>query len=283
MAKKEKGGIVPDAVYRAAPASADMNDADYQGEILIEQPVKEQKEAEKPVSNPPMPILLDARGVIKAKDNSELARYSNMLLVNSGAPKGLDTMGKVMMALTFVRQLGFPDYAIRQVANIHGTTSIFGDLPLAAAQRTKEVTGLKEQWFDKSYNVISFENKNLDAEAHGAVCFMGRAKGEVQSFAFTLDDAKKAGLYPEANTNKPWHKYTKMMLRYRARSIALKSLFADALSGIAIAEYDFNSLPSHEDMREVNTSVGTMASADDINKEFGGTAAGDKGDDESFD
>ena len=37
------------------------------------------------------------------------------------------------------------------------------------------------------------------------------------------------------------------MLRYKARAIALKSLFADSLNGVSIAEYDFDTSPVFED------------------------------------
>jgi len=148
----------------------------------------------------------------------------------------------------FVRDLRLPDTCIRQVAQIHGVMAIFGDLPLSLAQRTHEVTHLKEQWFDKEYKILCFENKNLDDDAYGAVIWLGRDGETPQSFAFTLKDAENAKLYPpkkrdgSPSPDSPWAKYTKMMLRYKARSIALKSLFADAINGVAIAEYDFDTI-----------------------------------------
>lgn len=216
--------------------------AEAQDVLPEQQSPQEQKEENKPIQTaPPKSMIeLDSKGRVLAKNNSELLRYAHALVASEMVPKWFDKPGKLFGALVFVRSLGLPDMAIRQVASIHGVPSLFGDLPLALCQMSKELTHFKEQWFDKDYQIICFENKNLNAEVYGSVCFIRRSDGDIQSFSFTIDDANKAGLYPEKNSMKPWAKYTKLMLRYRARSIALKSLFADKLNGAAIMEYDFN-------------------------------------------
>jgi hypothetical protein len=224
-------------------------------------------------------IPVDEHGRIVVADNVQLLRYCKALIEGSGVPERFDNPAKLFAALMYVRDLKLPDTAIRQVASVHGSMCLFGDLPLALAQRTGEMVHFKEQWFDANYNVICFENKNLDVEVYGAVCFMKR-KGhsdEVQSFAFTMKDAKEKGLYPAMkwgkvkgekvpNPDAPWAKWTAIMLRYKARSIALKSLFADAISGAAIAEYDFDELPEMKDVtpREEETRKELEKAAEEI-------------------
>lgn len=210
------------------------------------QPEETQQQPQQPQRQQVMPIELDEKGRVMAKNNAELIRYCGALIDSGMVPARFDKPGKLFGAISFVRSLGLPDNSIRQVANIEGTPSLFGDLPLALCQATGELTHFEEKWFDKDYNFICFENKNLHAEVFGAVCFISRSKCEKQSFAFTMDDAKAAGLYPpkkrDGSENKmsPWNKYTKLMLRYKARAIGLKSLFADKINGVAIAEYDFD-------------------------------------------
>lgn len=182
------------------------------------------------------PMLVDENGVVKAKDNSELLRYCGAMVKSGMVPDRFDKPEKLFGALMYVRSLGLSDASIRQVAIIHGTPSIFGDLPLALCQRTGEMEVFEELWFDHEYNEIKFENKNLDKEAYGAVCFIRRKGLTKQSFSFTLDDAKQAGVYPCSKPSMPWAKHTKLMLRFKARSIALKSVFADCISGVQIAE-----------------------------------------------
>lgn len=197
------------------------------------------KEAEKKPAASMIPMGADGR--IATRTISETLTYCNSLVTGEGVPQRFNTPQKLFAALMFVRDLRLPDTSIRQVANIHGTMSAFGDIPLALAQRSRDWGSIKEQWFDKDYNVICFENKNLTAEMFGAVCWLSRGRDPAQSFVFTLDDAKTAGVYPCSNKNLPWHKYTKLMMRYKARSIAIKSLYADCINGLAIGEYDFDS------------------------------------------
>lgn len=206
----------------------------------------EEKKEEKQIVQKFQPIALDDRGRVLAKNNSELLRYCGALIGSEMVPKWFDNPPKLFGALMFVRSLGLPDISIRQVASIHGVPSLFGDLPLALCQMSGDLNDFEERWFDKDYNFICFENKNLHADAYGAVCFISRKDGLKQSFSFTMEDAIKADLYPakkkdgSRNPNAPWEKYTKLMLRYKARAIGLKSLFADKLNGAAILEHDFN-------------------------------------------
>ncbi len=211
------------------------------------------------------PILLDDRGRVIAKNNSELLRYCGAMVMAGAVPKWFDTPQKLFGALMFARSLNLPDAAIRNIANIHGVMSIFGDLPLSLVQSSGLLSGFKEQWFDKDYEVICFENKNLTAEAFGAVSFMSRNEEEIQSFSFTIDDARKAGLYPASKAGMPWDKYTKIMMRYKARAIGLKSLFADKINGVSILEYDLDT----NDPTEAKDVTPEQGLAEALNKDAG--------------
>lgn len=210
-------------------------------------------------------ISINKKGLVAAKDNAELLRYCGALIQGESIPKQFNTPQKLFGALMFVRSLGLPDTSIRNVAMIHGTPTIHTDLPLSLVQMSGQLECFKEIWFDRDYNEIKFENKNLHTEPWGAVCF-ARRKGEteIQSFSSTLDDAKQAGVYPN-NSASPWTKYTRLMLRYKARSICLKSLFADKLNGVAIAEYDFDQ--TEHTLKDVSPAP---SAAEQLNKTFMG-------------
>lgn len=146
----------------------------------------------------------------------------------------------VLTAMQYAFELGLrPLSAMRQMAVINGSPALFGDLPLALVRNSKKLTYFKEFNIDSEMNEICFENKNLYAEKVGAVCIVQRVGGEKRSFSFTLEDAKRAGLLGRDT----WQKYPDIMLKYRARSAAVKSEFGDVLSGIGIAEYDYNLAP----------------------------------------
>ena len=220
-----------------------------------------------------MAIPIGKDGRVAVRDNSELIRYCKAMIDGKGVPDRFDTPTKLFAALMFVRDLKLPDTAIRQVVNVHGVMMMFGDLPLSLVQSSNEMTFFKEQWFDKKYQEISFENQNLENEVYGAVCFIGRNGNPPQSFSFTIQDATKAGQLPAtkwhkqsgtkvANNDSPWVKHLRMMLRYKARSIALKSLFADKINGVGIAEYDLDIMPGERDVTETGKSI----QANDINE-----------------
>lgn len=187
----------------------------------------------------PSEIAVNDKGRLVTSTHTELMRYCAVILKGGGVNKRFETPEQVFAALMLVREKGLPDSAINQVAIVQGNISLYGDLPLALVQKTNQLSTFREVWFDKDYNEIKFSNKNLNADVFGAVCFISRGKGDVQEFAFTLDDAKKAGVFP-ANAMSPWTKHTRIMMRYKARSIALKSLFADVISGTSILEYDYD-------------------------------------------
>jgi hypothetical protein len=213
-------------------------------------PTEPEKKTEPDKTAVPSLIEVNEKGLIVAKNNSELLRYCGALISSEMVPKQFNTPQKLFGALAFVRALGLSDVSIRQTAVVHGVPQIYGDLPLALAQSSKELTYIKEQYFDKDYNVICFENKNLHLEAYGAVCFLSRNKNEPQSFSYTLDDARKSDLYPAKNSSMPWSKYTKAMLRYKARALGIKSLFADKMNGVSISEWD-SEVTNPEEFKDV--------------------------------
>ena len=192
-------------------------------------------------------IEIDNRGLVKAKNNAELIRYCKALLTSDMIPKRFSTPAKLFGALMFVRSLGLPDMAIRQVNTIDGTFALFGDLPLALVQKSKELYKFREYWIDADYKEIHPDNENLNAEVFAAVCTGARGRrGKPLTVTFTMKEAEYAGYWPpklkdgQIDLESAWHKTPKLMLRYKARAPVLKSLFADKINGAAIGEYDFD-------------------------------------------
>lgn len=167
-------------------------------------------------------------------------------------PKGYETAGQVVTAMTFAAELGIPGIVgLRQIAVINGQPSIWGDLPLALCIKSGQLDYIKEFIIDDDMNPICWANKNLKATPFAAICLVKRkGQDEEHSTHFSVDDAKTAGLWGNSKKD-PWIKYPKIMLKYRARSQALKDKFPDALNGVNIAEYDFDMLPTSSGIFEV--------------------------------
>lgn len=186
-------------------------------------------------------IAINEAGLFAPKTIEDAYRVAKAYSMSGMLPARFKTPESVMTAMQLAQEMGLkPLTALRQIAVVNGTPSIFGDLPLALCQASGKVESLDEYLVDKDSKKICAANSNLAAEAWGAVIIIKR-KGDEQPIErfFTMADAKKAGL----GNSPTWTAYPKRMLMYRARSQALKDKFADCLNGVSIAEYDFNVLP----------------------------------------
>jgi len=182
-------------------------------------------------------------GDMVAENPEGVLKVAQMHLRSGMLPKHYNTIEKVITASTWARELGLkPLSALRQIAVINGSPSLYGDLPLALVKKSPAFDWIREYFIDEDCEEICVKNKNVKATAFGAVCVTKR-KGEPHEHEtfFTMDDKKTAGL------NGPtWAKFTKDMLLYRARSRNLKSSFPECLNGANIAEYDNAAMPEVE-------------------------------------
>ena len=84
---------------------------------------------------------VSAKGSALTFDNIEsLQRLANYLHASKMLPKQYDTPEKIGTGIQYAVQLGFRDswlLAIRQIAVINGTPSMFGDLPLALVRGSR--------------------------------------------------------------------------------------------------------------------------------------------------
>lgn len=186
----------------------------------------------------PKPELKMHNGLIRPENLTEAVRYADMLIQSKLLPERFNTAASVLVAMQYALELNLkPLTSMKNIAVVKGTPCLFGDLPLALCQGSGMMEYIREYYLDKDGQEISPANRNISAEAVAAICSVKRrGDGYVHETFFTLDDAKQAGLM-----NSPtWKSYPKRMLRYRARSQALKDKFADCLNGIGIAEYDHN-------------------------------------------
>lgn len=190
-----------------------------------------------------LPIAADEGGVFRPKSIDEAFRLATAYYKSKLLPKHYTSPEMVMTAMQFAIELGLkPLTALRQIAVVNGSPCIWGDLPLALCYQTGKLQRFREYLVDKNLVEIKLANGNLSSEAFGAICVVHRGLNDQDpaEIFYTLDDARKANLL-----NSPtWKNYPKDMLKYRARSRALKSKFADALNGVPIAEYDYNMIPT---------------------------------------
>lgn len=205
------------------------------------------EQSEPVVAAKPASILVDAKTqALVARDNTELVRMIQIMMKGQAFPKSLDTPEKIIAAWQVAASLKVPPaVAIQNMAVIHGSVCIWGQLPKALAEATGELEDFRLVLIDVDQKQISLENKNLNSDVWAAVCQIKRKGRTTNEYVFSMKDAAQAGLDKKAG---PWKDYTKVMLSRRAIAHAIKFEFPDAVMGIGIAEYDLNEAP---DMRDV--------------------------------
>lgn len=130
----------------------------------------------------------------------------------------------IFVAIAMGYQLGFPvEQSLQDIAVINGRPCLWGDGLLSLALNHKECEYIKEEPIFKENHVF------------GYICVVKRKGHEEHCKKFTLEDAKLAGLLGKQG---PWTQYPERMMQMRARSLALRDKFADALRGLRIAEVE---------------------------------------------
>lgn len=174
----------------------------------------------------PKKALLVGGGRVNAivpQDFDAAYRMANIVHAAGMAPKSLDSVEKVCVAIMHGLEVGFtPMAAIQSIAVINGVPSIFGDGLLALCL----ASGLLEDYE---------ETQQLDEQGvpEFAICKVKRAGMKWHEQMVTRSQAQRAGWWGKAG---PWTQSPQRMLQMRARSWALRDRFADVLRGLHSAE-----------------------------------------------
>lgn len=154
---------------------------------------------------------------------SELLTLSDMLASSGMVPKAYEGKpGAIVAAVQMGAEVGLsPMAALQNIAVINGRPSLWGDGMIAVARSHPDCEAIIET------------TAKDEAGVGYAECKVKRRGQPEHVVRFTVDDAKRAGLWGKSG---PWTQYPKRMLQMRARSWALRDVFADALRGLQCAE-----------------------------------------------
>jgi hypothetical protein len=111
--------------------------------------------------------------------------------------------------------------ALQNIAVINGKPSVYGDAAMALVQASPVCEDVEE----------FFENEGSPNPI--AVCIAKRKGRKPVTVKFSVEDAKRAGLWGKQG---PWSAYPKRMMQMRARGFALRDAFPDVLKGMITAE-----------------------------------------------
>lgn len=110
--------------------------------------------------------------------------------------------------------------ALMNIYNINGRPTIKADLKLALAKRHPEYAGCE---IDSNTErcIVKMKRRNENGTEESIIS------------TFTIDDAKRAGLFPKKDN---WRMYPQRMLKARAISYAVNDLFPDIVLGMLSSE-----------------------------------------------
>lgn len=154
----------------------------------------------------------------------EAQKYAT-IIANSGiCPESFrGRPNDVLIVLQLGSELGLkPMQSLRSLGSINGIPFAYGDGLLALVKRHSEFEDMKE-WFEGE----------LEKNTLTACCTMKRVNMEPVTQRFSMEDARRAGLWGKTGV---WTKYPRRMLQHRARGYAARDAFPDALYGLRSEE-----------------------------------------------
>lgn len=167
------------------------------------------------------PVGMGATGV-SLESLDDLFRFGKLVVASGLAPQSYREPAQVMVAVQMGLEVGLaPMQALQSIAVINGRPSLWGDGARAVILRSGLLEDQAEEIVgsgDQRTAVVRLKRVGIPT------WFVGR---------FSVADAKKAGLWTKKG---PWQDYPEVMLLNRARALAQRHGFADALRGLALAE-----------------------------------------------
>jgi hypothetical protein len=186
---------------------------------------------------------------------TEATEFAHIISSSDICPK--DHKGKpgnVLVAIQMGSEVGLPPLqALNSIAVINGKPTIWGDAALALVMQHPHY-----EWHDEKIE------QDATSGNHRAYCTVKRKGNEPYTYSFSVEDAKKAGLWSKGGN---WSSYPKRMLQMRARGFALRDKFPDALKGLSIREevLDYEEVQESEDVAVVRKrSRGNYKSKSDM-------------------
>lgn len=172
----------------------------------------------------------------------EAMRFAEMLAASKLVPSAYkDKPADVLVACQWGAEIGLPPLqALQSIAVINNVPSVWGDA----------VVGLV-----RGSGVCEYINQDWDEETKTATCAVKRKGEPEQVRTFSREDANLAG-----HMNKDTYKKNlRRMLSIRARTFALRDVFADVLRGLKVAE-EVMDYPEEKDITPTAQPVAKPAS-----------------------
>jgi len=172
-------------------------------------------------------------GGLMPRSFEALYKMATIMSASGLMPKGMESTEAVFVAVQMGMEVGMsPMQAVQNIAPINGRPSIYGDSVLGLVRASGLLESITE---------------TIEGDADQMLArVIAKRKDEPEPIerVFTVDDAKKAGLWGKPG---PWSQYPKRMLQMRARSWALRDGFGDVIKGLQIAGHSEPAIDLRQD------------------------------------
>jgi hypothetical protein len=167
---------------------------------------------------------------------TEAITFSEMLSNSNMVPKAYQGKPQdILVCVQWGMEMGLaPMQALQNIAVINGKPSVYGDAMMALVQASHVCDDVQE----------FFEGEGTPNPV--AVCIASRKGRKPVTVKFSVEDAKRAGLWAKQG---PWTAYPKRMMQMRARGFALRDAFPDVLKGLISVE-EANDYPDEAKPRQ---------------------------------
>jgi len=177
------------------------------------------------------PIDIDFSNGIVPRSYAEAMQMSALLHKSGLAPKTLDSLEKIAIAVFMCIELGRPiATGIQDLAVINGKCTIYGDAALALVRASGLLDKFKE-----------WESGTPYTPEWTFHCMMKRKGDEAATGTWSWADSIKAG-HDKIGPPSPWAKYTRRMMQFKARNFIMRDQFGDVLKGIKTQEEAYDSI-----------------------------------------
>ena len=187
----------------------------------------------------------------------DLYRRAQIIFQSDMAPKSFKTIKQLVYALGMGQDLGFTN--LQSLANI----TVINNKPSVYADGLPAILLRSGHFF-----MEEFSGSIEDGTYKASITIERRDSGSIITREFSVDDAKRAGLWQteprikkkgqrgpyEAPNDSPWWKYPKRMIWRRAIGWAVRDALADEMYGLQIAEEMQDHMTTIEASAEPKTS-----------------------------
>lgn len=233
--------------------------------VTIGEPPVKPNEALVPTKGQPFEINQGGQLALRSIDDQ--LNFAKKLIDSGMVSETFKNPQQLLIGFQYAKALGLePVVAVKMMYVVNGRPSLYGEGPLSLVQRSPAFHQIREWFINEKQDEICPANKNLNDKVWGAVTEVWRTGDKLpQIDYFTLEDMARAKLDVNKYGKKDvWEKWERVMLRYKARTLSLRSKFADLIAGVPIAEYDDHFSPDTPEIPPRDVTA-----ADEINREYG--------------